>query len=108
MCRVGPLGVKESLYGAVSAAAVRIGQGGITATEAHTELPQLLQNSPRYADWVVAVAVGVACAAKGNLGLFAVISRHSTAPDEILIAAMDSTLRVTFYHGVPRHWRSHP
>ena len=47
---------------------ISIGTDGITATEAHTELPQLLQNSPRHADWVVAVAVGVACAAKAILG----------------------------------------
>jgi uncharacterized membrane protein YjjP (DUF1212 family) len=67
MCKVGPLGVNESLFRAVNALAGRIGQGGFSTTEARIELTELLQNSVRHSDWVVAVAVGVACAAFGRL-----------------------------------------
>jgi uncharacterized membrane protein YjjP (DUF1212 family) len=67
MCRIGPLGVNESLHRALSSAAERIGQGGFTLTEARAELTHLRQNSPSHPDWFVAVAVGVACAAFGRL-----------------------------------------
>ena len=67
MCKVGPLGVNESLFRAVNALAGRIGQGDLSTAEARTELTNLLQNSVRHSDWVVAVAVGVACAAFGRL-----------------------------------------
>lgn len=67
MCKVGPLGVNENLYRALSAAAGRIGEGGVTVAEAHTKLTLLLHDSTRHSDWVVAVAVGVACAAFGRL-----------------------------------------
>lgn len=65
--KVGPLGVNEDLYRALSAAAARIGQGTFTITEARAELTHLLQDSSRHPDLVVAVAVGVACAAFGRL-----------------------------------------
>jgi uncharacterized membrane protein YjjP (DUF1212 family) len=67
MRKVGPLGVNERLYRTLSAAAERIGQGGFTVTEARRELSKALQDSPRHPDWVVAAAVGVACAAFGRL-----------------------------------------
>lgn len=67
MCTVGPLTVNESLHRALSAAAVQIGRGNCTVAEARTELTRLLQNTPRYPDLIVALAVGVACAAFGRL-----------------------------------------
>ncbi len=65
--RVGPLGVNESLHRELSMAAARIGHGGFTIPEARAELTRLLHNSSRYPDWVVAVGVGIACAAFGRL-----------------------------------------
>jgi uncharacterized membrane protein YjjP (DUF1212 family) len=67
MRRVGPLGVNESLYRALTASSARIAQGGFTVEEAHTELMDLLHKSTCHSYLVVAVAVGVACAAFGRL-----------------------------------------
>jgi uncharacterized membrane protein YjjP (DUF1212 family) len=67
MCRVGPLGVNERLHRSLSNASARIGQRGFTLTEARAELTHLQQNSPSHPDWLVAIAVGVACAAFGRL-----------------------------------------
>jgi len=67
MCKVAALGVNESLYRRLSEAAARIRQGGFTVSKAHTELTRLLQDSRRHPDWVIAVAVGLACAAFGRL-----------------------------------------
>lgn len=67
MRRVGPLGVNENLYRALSAAAGQIRRRGFTVTDARKELMHLLHDSPRHPDWAVAVAVGVACAAFGRL-----------------------------------------
>jgi uncharacterized membrane protein YjjP (DUF1212 family) len=67
MRRVGPLSVNESLHRALNAASARIAHGGFTVEEARTELTDLLRKSPVYSDVVVAVAVGVACAAFGRL-----------------------------------------
>jgi uncharacterized membrane protein YjjP (DUF1212 family) len=59
--------VNERRYCALGAAAAQIGKGSLTATQARTELANLLHDSPRYPDLVVAIAVGVACAAFGRL-----------------------------------------
>lgn len=67
MRRVGPMGVNETLHRALSDAATRILQGGLTLTEARAELTHLRQNSPSHSGWYVAVSVGVACAAFGRL-----------------------------------------
>ena len=67
MRKVAALGVNESLYRRLSEAAARIGQGGFTVSKARTELTQHLEDSRRHPDWVIAVAVGVACAAFGRL-----------------------------------------
>ena len=67
MRKIGPLGVNESLHRALSAAAARIGQGSLSISEARAELTRALHDSSRYSDFVVAVAVGVACAAFGRL-----------------------------------------
>jgi uncharacterized membrane protein YjjP (DUF1212 family) len=67
MRKLGPLGVNESLYRVLSALAAQTGKGGFTVMEARSELTRLLHNSPRYPDLIVALAVGVACAAFGRL-----------------------------------------
>ncbi len=67
MRKVGPLGVNQSLDGALRAAAARIERGGFTVAEALAELDRLVRASTRHPDWVVAVAVGLACAAFGRL-----------------------------------------
>jgi uncharacterized membrane protein YjjP (DUF1212 family) len=67
MCRVGALGVNQSLCHALRTTAAAIGRGGFTVAEARTELDRLVCASPCHSDWVVAVAVGVACAAFGRL-----------------------------------------
>jgi uncharacterized membrane protein YjjP (DUF1212 family) len=67
MRKVGALGVNESLHRELSAAAARIGQGGLTISDARAELTRVSHDSSRHSDFVVAVAVGVACAAFGRL-----------------------------------------
>jgi len=67
MCSVGPLSVNQSLHRALGAAAAKIEQGGFTLTEARAELTHLLRNSSRHPDWLVAIAIGVACSAFGRL-----------------------------------------
>ena len=67
MRKVGPLGVNQSLDHALRAAAARIERGGFTVAEGRAELDRLVHASTRHPDWVVAVAVGVACAAFGRL-----------------------------------------
>jgi uncharacterized membrane protein YjjP (DUF1212 family) len=67
MRKVGLLGVNQSLDHALRAAARRIEGGSFTVAEARAELDRLVRACPRYSDWVVAVAVGAACAAFGRL-----------------------------------------
>ena len=67
MCRIGPLGVNQNLYHALCRAAVQIGDRRLTVAEARAELNLIVRESPRHNDLVVAVAVGVACAAFGRL-----------------------------------------
>jgi uncharacterized membrane protein YjjP (DUF1212 family) len=67
MRKVGPLGVNQRLYHALRATAADIERGGFTVAQARDELDRLPHVSPRHPDWVVALAVGVACAAFGRL-----------------------------------------
>ena len=67
MRRVGPPSANYSLDNALHAAAARIEGRGMTASEAGAELDRLLQVSTRHPDWIVALAVGMACAAFGRL-----------------------------------------
>jgi len=65
--KVGPLGVNQRLHHALRATAAEIERRGYTVAEVQAELDRLVRSSPRYRDWVVALAVGVACAAFGRL-----------------------------------------
>lgn len=67
MCEVGSLGVNESLYRALSGAAERIEQNGSTVIQARDELRRVLSETRSHPDWLVALAVGLACAAFGRL-----------------------------------------
>ena len=52
---------------ALRALAVRVSQGGMTVEETEREMDRLVNETPRHKAWVVALAVGVACAAFGRL-----------------------------------------
>jgi uncharacterized membrane protein YjjP (DUF1212 family) len=67
MRKVGPLGVNQRLYHALRTTAGQIERGGLTLERARAELDHLVRVSPCHPDWVVALAVGVACAAFGRL-----------------------------------------
>lgn len=67
MCAVGSLGVNERMYRALSGAAGRIGQKGSTVIQARDELRRVLRETRAHPSWLVALAVGVGCAAFGRL-----------------------------------------
>jgi uncharacterized membrane protein YjjP (DUF1212 family) len=67
MRKVGPMGVDERRQRVLRAAAARIGPEGFSAAEARAELDRIVSASPHHPDWVVALAVGAACAAFGRL-----------------------------------------
>jgi uncharacterized membrane protein YjjP (DUF1212 family) len=67
MRKVGPLGVNQRLAQALHAAADRIEREQPTVEEAGAELDRVLRVSTRHPDWLVALAVGVACGAFGRL-----------------------------------------
>src|SRR5262249_49800894 len=67
MCKVGPMSVNETLNRALSRAALRIEQRDLTVAQARTELKTALRDTRRHPDWLVAIAVGVGCAAFGRL-----------------------------------------
>lgn len=67
MVEVGPLGVNYRLSHATRALTQRICGGGMTAAAALSEMTRLEQDTGRHAPWMVAFAVGIACAAFGRL-----------------------------------------
>jgi len=67
MVEVGPLGVNYQLSHAIRGLAQRIGCCGMTPAAVLTEVARLKQDTGRHAPWVVALAVGIACAAFGRL-----------------------------------------
>ncbi len=67
MSEVGMHGVDHRLDTAIRQLARRVGKGGMTAFEVTAELTRLKTKTPRHAPWVVALAVGIACAAFGRL-----------------------------------------
>lgn len=67
MRKVGPLGVNQGLDYALRAAAARIELGSFTAAQVRIELERLVRDTPHHPDYVVGLAVGVACAAFGRL-----------------------------------------
>lgn len=67
MVTVGPHGVNHRLDHAMRALAVKVSKGGMTPEETELEIDRLVKETPRYSPHVVAVAVGIACAAFGRL-----------------------------------------
>jgi uncharacterized membrane protein YjjP (DUF1212 family) len=67
MIAVGRHGVNHRLDIAVRALASSVAAIGGTAAAVHAELDRLIRETPRYPNWLVAVATGTACAAFGRL-----------------------------------------
>jgi uncharacterized membrane protein YjjP (DUF1212 family) len=67
MMTIGPHGVNHRLDHAMRALAVRVSQGGMGADEADAEMDRLTRETSRHPLWLVALAVGLACAAFGRL-----------------------------------------
>jgi uncharacterized membrane protein YjjP (DUF1212 family) len=67
MAQVGPLGVNYRLDHAIRKLVIRVHAGGLTPADVVDQLERLVRETPRHAPWVVAVAVGFACAAFGRL-----------------------------------------
>jgi uncharacterized membrane protein YjjP (DUF1212 family) len=67
MRKVGHLGVNERMDQALRCLAAKIAHGGMTVAETRDELDRLASQTPRHSAAVMAVAVGLACAAFGRL-----------------------------------------
>lgn len=67
MRKVGHLGVNQRLDYLLRLAAARIERGEFSRVEVRRELERLARTAPRHSEWVVGVAVGLACAAFGRL-----------------------------------------
>lgn len=67
MMTIGPHGVNHRLDHAMRALAVRVSKGAMTADQVEAEIDHLLKTTPRHPLWLVALAVGMACAAFGRL-----------------------------------------
>lgn len=67
MCKVGHLGVNQQLDQELWQLADRVSRHELTAAQTRTEVIRLAQETPRHSAWVMAVAVGLACAAFGRL-----------------------------------------
>jgi uncharacterized membrane protein YjjP (DUF1212 family) len=64
---LGPLGVNYRLSHAIRGLAQRICRGGMTPAEAQSEMMRVKQGTGDHPSWVVALGVGIACAAFGRL-----------------------------------------
>jgi uncharacterized membrane protein YjjP (DUF1212 family) len=64
---VGHLGVNQRLDQELWHLADRVAKGRLTAEQVRRELTRLATKTPRHSTWVMAVAVGLACAAFGRL-----------------------------------------
>lgn len=67
MRKIGPMGVNQRLYHALRILALQIQTDRFTCATARTELNRISLESPRHPEWIVAIAVGIACAAFGRL-----------------------------------------
>jgi uncharacterized membrane protein YjjP (DUF1212 family) len=67
MRKVGHIGVNQSLDQELRHLAERIERGGMAAAEVQRELDRLVKTTPRHGGIVMAIAVGLACAAFGRL-----------------------------------------
>jgi uncharacterized membrane protein YjjP (DUF1212 family) len=67
MREVGHLGVNQRLYQALWHLAERVSRGELDTEQTRAELDRLSAKTPRHSPWVMALAVGLACAAFGRL-----------------------------------------
>jgi uncharacterized membrane protein YjjP (DUF1212 family) len=67
MREVGHLGVNQRLDQELWHLAARVAGGELTTEQTRAKLDQLAIKTPRHSAWVMAVAVGLACAAFGRL-----------------------------------------
>lgn len=67
MLDAGHHGVNHRLDQGIRHLAVRVAQGGMTPAQTQDEIDALVRQTPRHPPWVVALAVGLACAAFGRL-----------------------------------------
>jgi uncharacterized membrane protein YjjP (DUF1212 family) len=67
MCRVGHLGVNQRLDQAIRSLAARVSRRELDLAATRAELRRLATQTPRHGTVVMAVAVGLACAAFGQL-----------------------------------------
>ncbi len=67
MREVGHLGVNQRLDHELWHLAERVARGELTTAQARGELDRLAAKTPRHSTWVMALAVGLACAAFGRL-----------------------------------------
>lgn len=67
MRRVGHLGVNQQLDLELRCLADRVADGQLTTEQTRSELTRIATTTPRHSAWVMAVAVGLACAAFGRL-----------------------------------------
>jgi uncharacterized membrane protein YjjP (DUF1212 family) len=67
MMTVGPHGVNYRLDHALRTLATRVSQGGMSVEAVEAEMDRIVAETPRHPLWVVALAVGLACAAFGRL-----------------------------------------
>ena len=67
MMTIGPHGVNHRLDHAMRALAVKVSKGGMTVEAVEAEMDRLVRQTPRHPLWLVALAVGMACAAFGRL-----------------------------------------
>lgn len=67
MMTVGGHGVNHRLDHAMRALALRISRGGFTVEDVDAEIDHIVRDTPRHPLWLIALAVGLACAAFGRL-----------------------------------------
>ncbi len=67
MTSVGPHGVNHRLDQALRVLCLRVAEGGMSVAAVDAAIDALIHNTPRYPPIVVALAVGLACAAFGRL-----------------------------------------
>jgi uncharacterized membrane protein YjjP (DUF1212 family) len=67
MMTIGPHGVNHRLDHAMRALAQRTSKGGMSVDAVDAEMDRLVKQTPRHPLWLVAMAVGLACAAFGRL-----------------------------------------
>jgi uncharacterized membrane protein YjjP (DUF1212 family) len=67
MRKVGQLGVNQRLDQAIRHLAKSVSRHELSTEAVHTELRRLAAETPRHSAWLMALAVGLACAAFGRL-----------------------------------------